>query len=146
MLRQRLEDDVGLFREDGFLRLLVVFYFDELAGVFDFCLKPQQLFKCMVEKHDFFRCLVRQHFPDLFKALWPLEERDQEDLHVMVRPHVALLVLHLVLQRVLDKFELLLQNDLSWLLGVEVQPRLRNWCVVLLRAQNIVGDLGRQGT
>lgn len=97
VLRKWVQYDVRLLCEDGFGRLLVGLYFNQLTSVFDFRLESEQLFKRMVEKHDFFCRFVRQDFTNFFKAFGTLEQRDKENLHVVVGPNVALLVLHLVL-------------------------------------------------
>jgi hypothetical protein len=74
VLRQRLENDFSLLRENCVMRLLIIFDFYQFARVFDLAFESQQLLKRMVKEDDFFRCLVRQDLTNFFKSFGAFEQ------------------------------------------------------------------------
>ena len=94
----------------------------------------------MIEEHDLTCSFVRETLANFFKALWPLEKLDEERLHVLVGPDVALFVLHFVIEWILNQFETILDLNLCRTLRVLIKPGLGHIGRADLGAEDVFGD------
>ena len=62
----------------------------------------------MVEEHDFLCGLMWQHLPNLFEALGTFQQADDERFQILEGPYIPLLVLHLIVNGVLNELKAML--------------------------------------
>ena len=124
---------------------LIDAHFEVVSGAFNLVFQLQQLLKRVVKVDDLGCCLVGEGFADLLEALWSFQELNDEGLYVGDGPDVLALVLHLVVEGILDELKARLNLNLNRPIRVLVVPRLRDACVAGLGSDYIVWNLSRQG-